>query len=224
VLGGIVLVDKPRDMTSFGVVAAVRRRSGVKKVGHGGTLDPFATGLLVLFISRQFTKQAGLFLQGDKEYTATLTLGSATDTHDTEGRCVATSEKIPSFEEVQQVLQEFQGKILQVPPMFSAKKKAGKRLYELARRGLECPRDPVEVFVEIRLVRYEYPEIELEVRCSKGTYIRTLADDIGKKLEAFAHLSELRRTRCGRFSIDMARKLSDILDEHHNVEEFIINE
>jgi tRNA pseudouridine55 synthase len=224
VLQGIVLVDKPKNMTSFGVVAALRRRSGVKKIGHGGTLDPFATGLLVLFISRQFTKQAGLFLQGDKEYIATLMLGMATDTHDSEGKSTATSQKIPTEQEVLQVLSEFQGKILQVPPMFSAKKKAGKRLYELARKGLTCEREPVEVFVETQLKRYAYPEMELAVRCSKGTYIRALADDIGKKLGSFAYLSELRRTKCGQFSIDMATPLCDLLDENHNVEEFIVNE
>jgi tRNA pseudouridine55 synthase len=221
---GIILVDKPKGMTSFGVVAALRRRLGVKKIGHGGTLDPFATGLLVLFISREFTKQADLFLQGDKEYKATIKLGSATDTYDSEGKETASSEKIPSKEEVLLAVQEFQGRLLQVPPMFSAKKKGGKRLYELARKGIVCERAPVEVFVRATFLRYDYPILEIEVLCSKGTYIRSLGDDIGKRLGSYAHLVELQRTKCGRFSLDMAMNIRDMMDPNTKVEECIINE
>src|SRR5690349_9125643 len=125
---GILLIDKPEKITSFGVVSLLRKRTGVQKIGHGGTLDPFATGLLILLIGRNCTKRAGEFLEGDKEYQTTLSLGSATDTYDLEGTPTATSDKIPTLDEVTEVIGRFQGNLLQVPPMFSAKKIAGKKL------------------------------------------------------------------------------------------------
>src|SRR5574338_656659 len=132
---GILLVDKPAGLSSFAIVAKARRRLGVKKIGHGGTLDPFATGLLVLFVGRDYTKQASQFLDGDKEYEAEVVLGVATDSYDPTGNEIDRSSYTPSLEEVKAVLERFQGTIMQVPPMFSAKKVAGKRLYELARKG-----------------------------------------------------------------------------------------
>ncbi len=198
---GILLVDKPANMSSFAVVSAARRRLGVKKIGHGGTLDPFATGLLVLLVGRSFTKRAGEFLHGDKSYRATLKLGESTDSFDLDGTIVNTSDKVPTIDEVEEVLKQFQGTIEQVPPMFSAKKIGGVRLYELARKGKVVERKAVLVTVQISLIRYSYPELEIEVKASKGTYIRSLAEDIGKALGAYAHLISLRRLESGRFSL-----------------------
>lgn len=199
---GILLVDKPANMSSFAVVAHARRRLKVKKIGHGGTLDPFATGLLVLLVGRNFTKRADEFLQGDKKYRAVLRLGIATDTFDLEGKELNRSTKVPTRQELEEVLTQFQGTIEQVPPMFSAKKVAGVRLYELARQGKEVERKKCTVQVEISLLGYTYPEVEIEVRCSKGTYIRALAEDIGQSLGTYAHLVALRRLGSGRFSLE----------------------
>lgn len=198
---GILLVDKPASMSSFSMVAAARRRLGVKKIGHGGTLDPFATGLIVLLIGRNYTKRADEFLNGDKEYLATLQLGMATDSFDCEGTTTLQSDKIPSLQEIQQVISSFQGHIQQVPPMFSAKKINGVRLYELARKGQEVERKAVSCHVVIEFIRYSYPTLEIRVTCSKGTYIRALADDMGKLLGSYAHLIQLRRVRSGRFCL-----------------------
>ena len=209
---GILLVDKPANMSSFAVVAQARRRLGVKKIGHGGTLDPFATGLLVLLVGRNFTKRADEFLQGDKHYSACLYLGVSTDSYDCEGKEVERSDKIPTLQEIEEVLSHFQGTLQQVPPMFSAKKINGVRLYELARKGEMVERKAVEVKVDIQLIRYEYPELELEVRCSKGTYIRSLAEDIGHKLGSYAHLVRLRRLSSGRFSLNDSIDLSVLKD------------
>ncbi|MCE5293715.1 MAG: tRNA pseudouridine(55) synthase TruB [Chlamydiales bacterium] len=198
---GILLVDKPANMSSFAVVSQARRRLGVKKIGHGGTLDPFATGLLVLLVGRNFTKRADEFLHGDKHYLACLKLGMSTDSFDCEGTAVETSEKVPTKEEIDAVIAQFQGTFDQTPPMFSAKKINGVKLYELARKGQVVERKAVSVTVEITFIRYEYPELEIEVRCSKGTYIRSLAEDIGRALGSFAHLVRLRRLSSGRFSL-----------------------
>jgi len=198
---GILLVDKPANMSSFAVVSAARRRLGVKKIGHGGTLDPFATGLLVLLVGRSFTKRAGEFLHGDKSYRATLKLGQSTDSFDLDGTIVESSDKIPTLQEVEEVIARFQGTLEQVPPMFSAKKVGGVRLYELARKGQVIERKAVTVHVQITVIRYSYPELEIEVKASKGTYIRSLAEDIGRQLGSFAHLIALRRLESGRFSL-----------------------
>ncbi len=207
---GILLVDKPANMSSFAVVSAARRKLGVKKIGHGGTLDPFATGLLVLLVGRSFTKRAGEFLNGDKAYRATLKLGSSTDSFDLDGTIVNTSEKVPTREEVEDVLRQFQGTIEQVPPMFSAKKIGGVRLYELARKGQVVERKPVSVTLTTTLINYSYPELEIEVKASKGTYIRSLAEDIGQALGSYAHLISLRRIESGRFSLRDSVDFADL--------------
>jgi tRNA pseudouridine55 synthase len=219
---GILLVDKPEKMTSFAIIPLLRKRTGVKKIGHGGTLDPFATGLLVLLIGREYTKRAGEFLEGDKEYQATLFLGCATDTYDVEGSHVATSDKIPTFDEVKEVVGRFQGVLSQVPPMFSAKKIAGKRLYEMARKGVEVERRAQSVHVACTIIRYEYPELEVHVRCSKGTYVRSLASDIGRELGSFAHLSRLRRLRSGSFDVRDAVSLQVIRDPLQSLDEYLL--
>ena len=208
---GILLIDKPPGMTSFSVVAALRRRLGVKKIGHSGTLDPFATGLLVMLVGRNFTKLADSFISDDKEYKAILHLGVATDSYDSDGEIVANSDKRPSLEEVQEVISHFQGKIEQVPPMFSAKKIGGKRLYEMARKGLEVERKPCHVEVTTTLLRYKYPELEIHVTCSKGTYIRSIGHEIGTRLGSYAYLKALRRLRSGNFRLEESVPLQELM-------------
>lgn len=201
---GILLVDKPAGRSSFSLVAEVRRITGQKKIGHAGTLDPFATGLLILLLSREWTARAGEFLHHDKKYETVFRLGFATDTYDREGTRTESSSYVPSREEVEKALTHFQGEIQQVPPMFSAKKKGGVRLYDLARKGIEVEREPVSVHVALQLIEYEYPLLRLQVHCSKGTYVRSLGHDIGKHLGCYAHVDQLRRVQSGRMSVDDA--------------------
>jgi tRNA pseudouridine55 synthase len=196
---GILLVDKTAGSTSFQIVARLRRLTKIEKIGHSGTLDPFATGVMVMLIGRDYTRRSDEFLCADKEYRARLTLGIETDTYDLEGKVVASSPLVPSLEEAQQAISQFQGEILQVPPMFSAKKIAGKKLCDLARRGITLERQPVKVQLAITLLSYNYPHLELDVSCSKGTYIRSLAYDLGQALKCGAHLSSLIRLRSGCF-------------------------
>lgn len=209
---GILLIDKPRGITSFSVVAQVRKKIGVQTVGHAGTLDPFATGVLVILVGRKFTRMQDKFLTSDKEYVATLLLGSATDTYDLDGKQVKQSEYIPKVEEIAEALKAFQGEIEQIPPMYSAKKIAGKRLYELARQGKEIERKSCKVTVITTIVSYEYPHLKLHVTCSKGTYIRSLAHDLGVALGCYAHVIELARLRVGPFKITACSSL-DTLDK-----------
>ncbi|MBS4168835.1 tRNA pseudouridine(55) synthase TruB [Parachlamydia sp. AcF125] len=198
---GILLLDKPRGCTAFNLVARLRKVLGVKKIGHAGTLDPFATGVMVMLIGRNFTRLSDQFLSQDKEYEAEVYLGVSTDTYDCEGQILSQSERIPSLAEIQTALASFQGEILQIPPMFSAKKQNGKKLYELARQGKTIERPPVKVSVQISLLNYAYPYLSLSVSCSKGTYIRSLAHDLGMLLGIGAHLTQLRRVRSGRFHL-----------------------
>jgi tRNA pseudouridine55 synthase len=199
---GILLVNKPAGKTSFSLVGALRRLLKVKKIGHAGTLDPFATGVMVMLIGKSYTKLSDTFLNDDKEYLATLHLGKATDSHDCDGVVTFESDLVPTSDQVIESLKAFQGEVSQIPPMFSAKKKEGKKLYELARKGIEIERQAVNVFLKTDLICYDYPNIILHVKCSKGTYIRTIADDLGKKLGCFAHLTALKRVRSGKFKID----------------------
>jgi len=171
---GLLLVDKAPGCTSFDIVSLLRRLTREKTIGHAGTLDPFASGVMVMLIGREFTRRSSTFLSSDKQYRAIATLGIATDSHDKDGRVVSRSEIIPTQRQVELALASFQGEILQVPPMFSAKKIEGKKLYELARRGIVIERQPVTVRVQIECIRYSYPELELLIDCSKGTYIRSL--------------------------------------------------
>lgn len=199
---GLLLVDKAKGRTSFSLVHLLRKRLGVKKIGHAGTLDPFATGVMVMLIGRSFTRLSDRFLTCDKEYLAEVFLGVTTDTYDCEGIITHRSDYLPSLVEVQQALEYFQGEVQQVPPMFSAKKKEGKKLYELARKGQEVEREPVKVRLQTELIHYAYPYLQLRVVCSKGTYIRSLAYDLGLRLGCGAHLTNLRRTRSGGFHIE----------------------
>jgi tRNA pseudouridine55 synthase len=199
---GVLLIDKPRGHTSFHLVAILRRLLKVKKIGHAGTLDPFATGVMVMLIGKNYTKLSDRFLGADKEYIATLRLGIETDSYDCDGTIVAeNSTVIPSEAELIQMIGRFQGEVLQTPPMFSAKKKGGKKLYDLARQGITIEREPVLVKMETEIVQYTYPEVVLKVRCSKGTYIRSIAHDLGQLLGCGAHLTALQRVRSGAFHL-----------------------
>ncbi len=201
---GILLVDKSPGTISFRLVSRLRHLTNEATIGHAGTLDPFATGLMVMLVGRSYTKRSDSFLTSDKEYRATALLGVATDTYDLDGAVSSRSSLIPTPQELGTVLSTFQGEIAQIPPMYSAKKVQGKKLYELARQGVVIERAPVKVRVELRLLRYEYPELEFQVVCSKGTYVRSLAHDIGSALGCGGHLIALRRVRSGTFSLDDA--------------------
>jgi tRNA pseudouridine55 synthase len=198
---GILLIDKPRGRSSFSLVPLLRKRLQIQKIGHAGTLDPFATGVMVMLIGKEFTRMATQFLQHDKEYLATLHLGITTDSYDCDGTCLFHSNYVPTLDKVQATLAHFQGTMNQTPPMFSAKKQKGKRLYELARKGIEVERPPVQVTMTTRLESYNYPHLEIHVTCSKGTYIRSIAHDMGKMLGSGAHLSTLVRLRSGPFHL-----------------------
>jgi len=198
---GIVLLNKPKGKTSFSLVSALRRICNVQKVGHAGTLDPFATGVMILLVGKEFTRLSDRFLLQDKEYEATLKLGIRTDSYDCEGKILQESDYVPSLEEIEKVLSTFQGDLMQTPPMFCAKKIKGKKLYELARKGIEIERAPNPVTVKITFLSYEYPFLKIRVACSKGTYIRSLAEDMGSALTCGAHVSDLLRTRSGCFHL-----------------------
>jgi tRNA pseudouridine55 synthase len=203
---GFILLDKPAGPTSFGMVAFLRRTTGIKKIGHAGTLDPFATGLLIMGVGRQATRQLDSFLKQEKEYEATLRLGARTDTFDIEGEIkdVYSGEEIKN-KEIKKIVASFKGKQKQTPPMFSAKKIGGKKLYELARAGKEIFREPSNIeIIKIKVLKYKWPELKIVVACSSGTYIRSLANDIGLKLGCGAYLTALRRTKIGRFNVKSA--------------------
>ncbi|MBQ4328779.1 MAG: tRNA pseudouridine(55) synthase TruB [Lentisphaeria bacterium] len=198
---GILPIDKPGFWTSFDVVNFVRARFNVPKVGHCGTLDPAATGLLLLVLGK-FTAYSGRLSGVDKEYTGSLLLGVETDSGDLDGKVVRRSETLPSETEVKEVIASFKGKSTQLPPMYSAVKVGGKKLYDLARQGVEIEREAREIEIsKLTVDRLEMPEVDFTVACSKGTYIRTLCSDIGAKLGCGGALSSLRRTRCGKFSL-----------------------
>lgn len=211
-LDGILLVDKPQDWTSHDVVNFIRGRYRLAKVGHGGTLDPMATGLLVLLLGK-CTKLSDQVMTGMKTYTGTYTLGATTNTQDADGE-VEETFPVPTGldrEALEQVAEAFRGDIEQIPPMVSAIKKDGKPLYKLAREGKVIERDPRPVTIfRYDLTRIDLPEIDVEIDCSKGTYIRTLAHDFGARLGCGAHLSALRRTRSGEFSVSDAVTIEDL--------------
>lgn len=205
---GVLVVDKEKDMTSHDVVALVRRRFQIKKVGHAGTLDPNATGVLVLLLGKA-TKLSNKFLDEDKEYIATMKLGEKTDSADSAGKVIETKEVNVTSLEIEEVVGTFTGEIEQIPPMFSAKRFKGKKLYELARKGIKVERNPRKVTIkELEIMKIEMPFVVFRTLCTKGTYIRQLADDIGAKLGCGAHLTNLRRTRSGAFSLEKAVSIS----------------
>lgn len=206
---GILLVNKPKGVTSFSLVGLLRKRLGVKKIGHAGTLDPLATGVMVMLVGRNYTKLSDQLLSKDKEYVAEIFMGKSTDTYDAEGQVTHESKKIPTLEEIVKALESFQGEIEQIPPMFSAKKVNGKKLYELARKGKMIERKSVKIEVKTELLSYNYPYLHLKIACSKGTYIRSIAHDLGTLLGCGAHLSNLQRTKSGTYSIEECIDIHD---------------
>ena len=218
---GILLVDKSSGSTSFQIVSELRRITKEPTIGHAGTLDPFATGVMVMLIGRSFTKRSNEFLGSDKQYRATLTLGIATDTYDCDGMKTFESPMIPTLAQIEQALVPFQGEILQIPPMFSAKKIGGKKLYDLARKGISIERQPVSVRISIQLLNFSYPHLEILVDCSKGTYIRSLAHDIGQTLGCGAHLSSLQRTKSGVFTLEECIPQTLLRDPEMNITSYL---
>ncbi len=201
-MDGILIVDKPKGMTSHDVVDFVRRRFGIKKAGHGGTLDPMATGVLVILIGKA-TKTSATHLGDDKEYEAVMTLGSTSDTGDAFGKITPTGVS-PERDEarIRGVVAGFTGEVLQKPPAYSALKVKGKKLYEYARKGVHVEVEPRKITIyNIEVLNISVPDISIKVSCSKGTYIRQLCADIGEKLGCGAHLTALRRTASGDFRI-----------------------
>ncbi len=208
---GVLLVDKADGMTSHDVVALARRKLGTKKIGHCGTLDPIATGLLLLTVGRG-TKVQDLLMSEDKEYVGTFVLGVTTDTQDREGE-VIQQRPVPALDEnqIRTAFEKFRGDFYQLPPMVSAKKHGGVPLYKLARQGKVVEREPRLVHVyRYTIDRIELPEIDFSVLCSKGFYVRTYAHDIGEALGCGAHLKSLRRTKSGRFDVTNAITVDEI--------------
>ena len=217
--GQVLLIDKPLQWTSFDVIRKIRHLIRVKKVGHAGTLDPLATGLLIICTGK-FTKKINEYMAREKEYTGTITLGATTPTYDLESKPenFRSLENI-SEEKIRSATNSFLGEIMQVPPAHSAIKQGGRRVYELARKGKEVKLEPRKVCIkEFEITAIELPGVHFRVICSTGTYIRSLANDFGEKLTCGAYLSSLRRTRIGEFKIEDALSINgfeDSLKDRH---------
>jgi tRNA pseudouridine55 synthase len=211
-LEGVLLVDKPTEHTSHDVVARLRGKLHMKRIGHAGTLDPMATGLLVILVGKA-TRISQYLMSVEKEYRGTIELGKVTNTQDAEGEMLETRPVPPLTEEqVRAAMNGFLGDQYQMPPMFSAVKIDGVPLYKSARKGEEIEREPRFVrIMRFDLLRWATPEIDFDVACTKGTYIRTLAHDLGQKLECGAHLKALRRTVSGALRIEQALTLDELL-------------
>jgi tRNA pseudouridine55 synthase len=216
---GLLLVDKPAGWTSFDVVNYIRKivaqAEGKKpkhvKVGHTGTLDPFATGLLVILIGKEYTRKAGELSKQDKTYEVTMRLGETSSTGDPEGEITAVSDVKPTKQAIETVLKQFTGEIEQVPPAFSAIKINGQRAYKLAREGKEVKIDPRKVTINsLELLDYTYPEVTFTADVSSGTYIRSLVEDIGKTLGTDAYTSALRRTLIGNYALEDAQQVEGL--------------
>lgn len=226
-MNGVLVVNKPREFTSFDVVALVRKLSGQRKIGHTGTLDPNATGVLPLLLGNA-TKAQDIIINHDKEYEAEFRLGFTSDTLDVWGNVRECSDKKISREDIEKIIPDFTGKIQQIPPMFSAVQKDGKRLYDLARQGIEVERQPREVTV-YSLALTDFDERTqtgaLKIKCSKGTYVRTLIDDIGRVLECGGIMTALNRTNACGYSLDEALTLEQIksLADNHRLEEKLLS-
>lgn len=209
---GILVIDKPRDWTSMDVCAKVRRVLGERRVGHAGTLDPMATGVLTVFVGRA-TRAAEFAEAGQKTYEALLRLGTETDTQDITGTVLRTSQEWPNRAALEAVLPRFRGEIQQIPPMYSALKRGGKKLYELARQGKSVEREPRTITISALELgeRHSNTDWSLRVACSKGTYIRTLCHDIGHALGCGGTMAALRRTAASGYTLDDAMTLEELL-------------
>jgi len=210
--GRIVAVYKPPGMTSHDVIDAIRRRTGIKKVGHAGTLDPFAQGVLVVGVGREATRQLGRLAKLEKEYIAKMKFGWNSTTDDVEGEKEEIKvSRVPSREEIETVLATFQGEITQVPPRYSAIKISGQPAYKRARKGEEIEMPERTVFIhEIEILDYEWPYLVIRTVTSSGTYIRALARDLGAKLNTGAYLEELERTRVGAYATETCKQIKEL--------------
>jgi tRNA pseudouridine55 synthase len=212
-LDGAILIDKPVGPTSHDVVDAIRRRFQIKKVGHCGTLDPNATGLLIIVLGRG-TKLSEKLMGDDKVYEGTIKFGETTDSYDSDGELTASLPvQLMTLEQLNEEAAKFIGDQLQVPPMVSAIKKNGVPLYKLARKGIEVVREPRLIHIyNFRFTKYEEPLGEFRVACTKGTYVRSIAHDLGQKLGCGAHLATLRRSVSGKFDVADATKFDDVMN------------
>ncbi len=212
-----LLINKPVGITSHDVIDKLRKITGIKKIGHAGTLDPFASGLLIVAVGRQSTKQIANFVHLDKKYVATLQFGSITDTYDNTGQTKKTNSKKIEQGDLEEVLPQFTGEIKQIPPMYSAKKIKGKKLCNLARQGLTIERNPITIKIhqiKIKEFNKQKQTAKIFVHCSSGTYIRALAHDIGQGLAVGAHLTALTRTAIGEYNLEQAQEISQLEKEN----------
>lgn len=220
--GEIILVDKPSGLTSFQVVNKIRKITGVKKVGHSGTLDPMASGLLIICTGKK-TKQMEQFINSTKTYTGIIRLGLKSASMDLETECIEQS--LPADLDEKKILSirnEFLGEIEQIPPMYSAVKVNGKKLYNLARKGKTIERTSRKIFIEkFEIEKINLPDLEFTITCSKGTYIRVIANDFGEKLGCGGILAELRRTKIGDFDVSDALKLNDFSSQIFSSENYV---
>ncbi len=209
---GFILVDKPSGITSHDVIDRLRKITNIRKIGHSGTLDPFATGLLIIGIGKEFTKQLSIFQKLDKEYVAKIKLGATSSTFDCDGKIIINKiKKIPEIEDIKTIIKKFIGETFQNPPIFSAKKIKGKKAYQLARKGEEVILSPVKINIyKIDILNYSWPYLEIFIACSTGTYIRSLGSDIGESLKTGGYLDSLRRVKISKFDIKNAKKLNEI--------------
>ena len=211
-MNGIIIIDKPQEWTSNDVVSRLRRVFNTRRIGHGGTLDPMATGVLPVFVGRA-TRGVEFFEHAEKVYETTVRFGLTTDTEDITGKTITETAVSLTEDELQAVLPKFRGDILQVPPMYSAIKVNGQKLYDLARKGREVERQPRPITIhELQLLEFSGNEARLRVRCSKGTYIRTLCKDIGEALGCGGCMAALRRVEAGEYTLEGAITLRELLD------------
>lgn len=209
---GFLIINKPVGPTSHDMIDSLRKITGIQKIGHAGTLDPFASGVLVVAVGRETTKKIQALVGLDKRYIAILRLGAESDTYDRDGKIIKSKRVQPIPEKrIESALKEFAGKQQQIPPMYSAKKIKGRKLYQLARQGITIERQPVDIEVfKISLLKYDFPILKIRVYCSSGTYIRALAHDIGKYLGCGAYLEELERVAVGKYNIDETIRVNEI--------------
>lgn len=202
---GTYVINKPKGPTSFEIIRAIKRDSQEKRIGHGGTLDPLASGVLVVAVGREYTRDLDKVVSGEKEYLATIELGKTSQTYDSEGPIEKKSDRPVKQTEIEQALESFTGEIKQRPPVYSALKVKGQPAYKMARSGQTVELEPRSVKIKtIEIVSYKYPELVIRVTCGPGVYIRSLAHDLGEKLGTGAYLSDLVRTRVGDFKIENA--------------------
>lgn len=216
-MDGIFAVNKPRGMTSHDVVAIVRKKTGIKRVGHGGTLDPMATGVLVIAVGRENTKLLDKYVKGEKEYVAEIFLGAKSDTYDAEGIIQNANQNIiPRIDEIEEMIKLFVGNISQVPPIYSSVKINGKPAHRRVRKGEQIELKPRGVTVKsVEIVDYSYPILKLQISTGPGVYIRSIANDLGEKLGTGGYLKSLLRTRVGKFELNKALDISEFQPQSH---------